>query len=883
MVGLTAGYFISRSAIGFLEISYEEKDLSALDQVRSAPDSGARVLPIRMVDLGGVGVAPDSAGWGGNYEHNQHYFDEVLLVNPPFVDSDALLREREKLSLYCGKMAGLGYNSIAMPWFLEYLNFDRYEDGRRIYGEKSNYRLRHKTLAREFGALMQLAADSGLSTYLWTDMIALTPPLKSYFEDRFGFIDTRNPELWEVYERAAEEAFEKFPQVEGIILRIGEAGSVYNKPGWDYTSELYVRSEEAVKLMLDAFLRAAEKYDKTIVFRTWSVGVGKIGDMHTNSETYHKILDQIDSDHLLVSTKYCSGDFYSWLPFNPTLYQGEHRRLVEFQTKREFEGFGAIPNYMAPLHQSALQTFLEKNPKLEGAWVWTQYGGPLRAGPLIIYPFHGFNVINELNVYASSQVLKDPYVALDQVTASWIKGYFGSDSLLVANLSGVFNKSYEVMKKGLYISEFAKYDVRTLGLEPPPMMWIFEWNILGASSAVFSNIYHISSDHFQEVLDEGVEAVKGAIGLKELLLEAYEHVDKHHGEYEQLLASVDYQIELFRLLDYYRQFFMHYYRWVETGDPHSSGSYKLAMGQFKAMMDFHEQKYGGNLHALRMDFEETRTGISLAEQTPSAMRWAKVVVVLFLFLLILGIPGAIRDRANRRFAGTLLFDSLFRPHRVSAQNVYHGSKRLAVFLLGLYIGSLVIFSAFTSLLFPLFFGGLGLLFITTLTFLCGHGQGAVKIWISLIAYKVLVMTGIMVIVAIRGPHLFWYLLWTSDLFKGLFFTLFLMLLFRKFQVYVILSKAWKGARGSGAGALVFLVLGIQLLLAGAALWIFGLEYSLTAMNNQLLVLPGGLSKIMGITTHLGIPLQLPFWIVSLSSGVILVSFLLNFVARRRSF
>ena len=58
--------------------------------------------------------------------------------------------------------------------------------------------------------------------------------------------------------------------------------------------------------------------------------------------------------------------------------------------------------------------------------------------------------------------------------------------------------SYEVMLHGLYISEFARYEVRALGLELPPMLWIFEWDILGASSAVFSNIYFITRDHFRK-------------------------------------------------------------------------------------------------------------------------------------------------------------------------------------------------------------------------------------------------------------------------------------------------------------------------------------------------------------------------------------------------
>lgn len=881
LVGLAAGYFISRGAKDFLAITYTKKDFFELERTWTAPDSSHGKLPIRIVDLGGVGVLPDTFNWGFNYEHNQHFFEDVMKVNPPFIDTLALSRERTKMALYCGRMAGFGYNSIALPWFLEYINFDRLGGGREIYGETSMYRQRHNVLSREFGHLMQLAADSGLSTYLWTDMVALTPPLKDYFEDRFTYVDTENPEFWSVYGKAAEEAFEKFPYVDGIIIRIGEAGSIYNKPGWDYTSELYVRTPSAVKLMLEAFLEAAEKYNKTIIFRTWSVGVGKIGDMHTNPDTYQQVLGDIHSDHLVVSTKYCSGDFYSWLKFNPTLYQGDHRRITEIQAKREFEGFGSIPNYVAPLHQSALISFLEHNQNLEGVWVWTQYGGPLRAGPLIIYPFHGFNVINDLNVYSISKLVEDPYVDLNMVCAEWIGNYFGTDSMLVANLSAVLMDSYEVMKKGLYIGEYAKYDVRALGLEPPPMLWIFEWDLLGASSAVFSNIYYITRDNFQSVIDEGLEAVRGAITLKDMLLEVRDRVEDNQDEYDLLLASVDYEIELFRLLDYYRQFFMHYYHWIDTGDLRSKTSSQLALGQFKAVMDFHEQKYGKDLNTLGMDFEEARTGVRIAEQSASSIRWAKVVVVIFLFLLVMGIPGAVRDRANRKFAGTLLFDSIFRPNLISGLNMYHGTKRLVLLLLALYILSLVIFSAFTSLLFPLCLGGLGLIYVFALTIIIRQGKETAKILVSLMASKVLIFAGILTIVALRGPNYFWFLFWTSDLFKTIFLSLFIMLLFRKFQVYQILCQKWNPEMGQATKALVFTLLGVQILLAGVALMVFGLEESLTAINNELLVLPAGLSKIMGITTHLGIPLELPIWIILFASGLILISLSGFFIRRRK--
>ncbi len=880
LAGLAVGYLASEAASGHLAIRIQEKDLSETTRIRPAPDSGSMGLSLRLVDMGGVGVLPDTINWGGNYEHNQHFFEDVILVNPPFIDTAAFSRERGKLAAYAGRMARFGYNAIAFPWFLEYLNFDHVGNGREVYGEKSTYRSRHNRLASGFRELMEVAADSGLHTYLWTDMVALTPPLREYLEEEVGSMDTEDPAFWEIYRKGAEEAFERFPMAEGIIIRIGEAGAVYNKPGWDYTSELYVRTPEAVRLMLEAFLKAAEKYDRTIIFRTWSVGVGHIGDLHTNPETYHRVLEGIQSDRLVVSTKYCNGDFYSWHMFNQTLYQGSHRRITEIQAKREFEGFGIIPNYVGPLHQSALQSLLEYNQNLEGVFVWTQYGGPLRAGPLVIYPFHGFNAINDLNVYAVSRLMMDPYTRMDSITAEWVRGYFGPDPVLVERMTRFLNASYQVMLKGLYIGEFARYDVRALGLEPPPMMWIFEWDILGASSAVNSNIYYITREHFRDVLEEGSQAVQGAIAMKEILTGLHNRVTSNPDDFEQLVASVDYEIELFRLLDYYRQFFMHYYRWIDKGDLRDQAQYKLAMGQFKATVSYHEKKYGEDLNTLGMDFEEVKAWIGATENTGRSVRWARVIVVITFFLLVMGIPGFVRDRGHRRFAGTLYFDTLFRPHRVSDMNAYHGTRRLVLLFLILYLLALVVFSSFTALLFPLCMGILSLVFVLILGIFIGSGRNYDRILVVLLAPKIVILSLLLVAIAIRGPFYFWYQFWTSDLFRLLFLALYTMLIFRKFQVYVIMARKWGHRNNAGSIALVMASFGIQVLTAGLALQIFGLEESMTALNNELLVLPTGLSKILGITMHLGIPQQLPLWIIYCSSALILFSTFLYILHRR---
>jgi hypothetical protein len=113
--------------------------------------------------------------------------------------------------------------------------------------------------------------------------------------------------------------------------------------------------------------------------------------------SYNEVVGGLDDPHLIVSTKYCLGDFYSYLPLNDTLMTGSQRRIVEFQARREFEGLGAFPNDLGPLEQIALRTFLAANPHIEGVWNWSQIGGRLRAGPRTLYLRAAFWQIFELN------------------------------------------------------------------------------------------------------------------------------------------------------------------------------------------------------------------------------------------------------------------------------------------------------------------------------------------------------------------------------------------------------------------------------------------------------------------------------------------------------
>ena len=122
-----------------------------------------------------------------------------------------------------------------------------------------------------------------MKVFLRTDMLTLTTPLEEYLTDRFGSLDTENPELWDVYAAGLDELYAAEPALDGVLIRIGEAGRVYDVEGWDYYSALAVTTVDAVRTMLETLTAQAEASDREVIFRTWSVGVGAVGDMHTNA------------------------------------------------------------------------------------------------------------------------------------------------------------------------------------------------------------------------------------------------------------------------------------------------------------------------------------------------------------------------------------------------------------------------------------------------------------------------------------------------------------------------------------------------------------------------------------------------------------------------
>lgn len=868
-------YLLAGVLNGFLGISFTAKELPVESNLK-VDTTAHKELPLRLIDMGGVGILPDTANWGSSYSHNVNRFEDVILGEAPFIHAEHFGRVKQEWQTYIERMQRFDFNGVIFHSFLEFTLFNKVGNGYEIYPEGDLYRQRHQVLRDSFNVLFKYAHEKGLKVYLYTDMVAFTPLLKNYLNKRFGKIDVMNKEFWEVYQAGLSELFEDLA-IDGIVIRIGEAGAVYNKKDWDYSSELLVRNDEAVQMMLNSFLQTAEKHNKLIIFRTWSVGIGKIGDMHTNPATYQRVLSSIQSPNLVVSTKYCKGDFDSYLPFNPTLLQGQHRRITEMQGRREFEAFNSIPDYVAPLYQQALQEFSRKNPNFEGAWLWTQEGGPLRAGPLAIYPFHGFNVFTDANVYAISRLIKNPEEDLKIITADWIRENFGSDSSLIATLTEFLLKSHEVTQKGLYIKEYAQWDVRALGLEPPPMLWIFKWDIVGGSSSVFSNIYFISKDNLQSAIDEGYEALKGAQQLKQLALAVKDKVSMNTKNYDLLLQSVDYQINLFETLALYRHYILTYYQWLDTGNDETKAIWQEKLAEFKLKHAEHIEKYGKNLDFPAYNFDEAMRGIGIANNTKMVGNFSYLMFVLILLTFIGGLP--VLQRTKRFYPmkalGAIIYRTFVNPTAAYTQRTGFCKPLVGmIWIEVLIMGSILIF---TSAVAPVFFWVMQtslIIYMLTIALL-NHKtfyQKSIE-YAGILSPILMIMLVLMAISAYRNPMFFWMQFWINENFRLVFLLIFVLLITWSYFVLYHRIKILGNISGIRAVFQIFVIQGIQFLFFGTLTALAGLEKSITIWNDEMVVLPGGLSRILGITTHLGIPTNIPQYLLYAAFAFLLLGIL----------
>jgi hypothetical protein len=800
-------------------------------------------LPLRLTDAGSVGREPDPAAFAGgtDYSLNTDVVAGALLPRAPWVDAAAVRRIDAQFRRFVEHALAQGHNGIVVPGFLEYVTFDG------VLPDGGDHAARARAMAAAFAPVFRYAADLGLRVYFLTDMLATTPALDRHLAG----LSTEDPRLWTVYRTGLEELYRTMPFASGLMVRIGEGGDVYQQAGWDIGSRIAVTTPRAVREMLTALLGAGRE----VVFRTWTVGVGAVGDLHTNPASYEEVLGSIDDPRLIVSTKYTLGDFYSHLPFNTTLETGRHRRIVEFQSRREFEGSGALPNDLTGLHRDALRRFLAANPHVEGVWTWTQDGGPLRAGPMSLLLRSGFWQLWDLNSYGLARLARDPGDDPAAITAAWARATFSDDPRTVAAIGSVMASSREAVTTGLYVRPYADLRVRALGLEPPPMMWIFEWDIPTGDTAALGVVYALSRDRIDDAVGDGDRAVALARRMRATLAATDPGTWRDPALRTRFLAALDYQVDLFGVLGAYRATVLRHVQWLDTGSAAAREQWRAAEQRYRAARTVHEQRYAGDLDLPAYNLTAADLGLARADRDPAMAVLARVLLGLLLL-------GAVLRSPVRR----ALWLGATRPWRLGDLDPPSRTDRVLVLLvpaLALLASRLTLtwFAAPAHLLVTL---GAWAVYAATARLLL-RGRDPYALWAVIGGVAVLRSVLLLAVLAVRGPGHLWLRFWTGE--RSLYITVAVAAFGWLFVATALALRHAYGLRR--AGAVVLVAVGVPLAVLGGLVAAIGLERALTAWNDQLTLLPWGLSRILGITVHLGIPASLP--LLAVGAGLLLAA------------
>ena len=373
-----------------------------------------------------------------------------------------------ELRQFADAVAAQGYNAVSLDDLAHLAAHPLHEPelARRIAGFRSRF-IRFFDLLRD---------DYGLRVYLTSDVLPLTPALAAHFGGD-------EPALADYYHGLVCGVLDDFPQLAGLILRIGESdGNDVRDP---LRTSLFVRNAAQANRLLARLLPEFEQRGKDLIFRTWTVGAHRIGDLIWHRDTLADTLKGLDSPRLIVSMKHGESDFFRYLPLNQAFFNVKARKLLELQARREYEGAGEYPSFIGRECEDFARE-LAGVENMAGISVWCQTGGWHRFRRRAFLENDGRDVWIRLNTAAAIGVFKH-----HQSAAQAVATVTGPER--AAATLALLNEATEVIRELLYVPEFARQKLFFRRVRIPPLLHVY-WDSLFINHAVRKVMRHFVRD-----------------------------------------------------------------------------------------------------------------------------------------------------------------------------------------------------------------------------------------------------------------------------------------------------------------------------------------------------------------------------------------------------
>lgn len=425
---------------------------------------------------------------------------------------------RADLDVFCARAAAMGYNAVSLDDATHLADHAWYE---------LDTRARISRWRAEFSQCMEIAQRHGLQVYFTMDVFSSTPAVREQIARLRWTVERFLAELLDGFLR-------DFPQVAGVILRIGESDAT-DVQG-EFRSELYLKRPEQVNRFLKTLLPVFEKHGRQLVFRTWTVGAYRIGDLMWHRGTFVTVLKGVvDSPSLIVSMKFGESDFFRYLPLNKNFFRTRVRKIIELQTRREYEGCGEYPSFTGWDYERYARE-LDQAENLVGIMVWCQTGGwvPFRRLALL----EDRAVWTELNTFVTIRTFKDRQLVEEAVRDfAQLKALPNWRSLLE-----LLRLSDTVIHELLYVEEFARQKLFFRRVRIPPILQVYWHNIFISHSV-------------KKVLGYFVQDKEACLRTTKLCQQKLEQMKGLATECGMPVGDIEYMADTFNILALAREYY----------------------------------------------------------------------------------------------------------------------------------------------------------------------------------------------------------------------------------------------------------------------------------------------------------------------------------------
>lgn len=531
------------------------------------------------------------------------------------------LQIEHDFTLFCRRAAAIGYTAVTLDDVVHLVQHPCYP---ALLQKKIE---RYQTLYRR---LFRIAQAVGMDVFITTDLLSVHPSI----ENQIG-TGARAERLFA--RELCRTLFGEFPEVAGIIFRIGESDGV-DVEG-DFRSRLMIRTPADARKLLAELLPLFEENGKLLIFRTWTVGISRIGDLIWNPGTFRKVFDTCHSPNLIISMKYGESDFFRYLPLSRLFFETDHRKLVELQARREYEGFGRYPSFVGYDYEK-FQRELAFARNIVGISVWCQTGGWSGFRALTLIEPEG--IWNQINTFVTLRIFRDRMTADRAIQA------FCNEVLNTVNwvdLKELLALSDQTVKNLLYIDEFATSSFFLRRVRIPPLITVYWKHILVNHLLRQVLRCYVSARYGRELVQSGyksLEQIKTMRAIAEKL--------------ELPRQDFDFQYDTFHLIACSREYYF-------IPDPEE------VLSRLGSMKQQYEQKWPEPRYAVQIDLRPVplrRTHLwpilSLLLRRQRRYRFLDHLLGATLYAVPLALIRRITRRVFPRFASeqTMGIDSIFK-------------------------------------------------------------------------------------------------------------------------------------------------------------------------------------------------------------------------------